>query len=227
MSARQLIFDLPNRPAMGRSDFIKAPCNASALAAVSDWGRWTGGFMALSGPQGSGKTHLAHIFAQEAGAIILPAEALEPEMTPDLPDRVVIEDADRLFGKPHPQEALFHLYNAIGARGGRLLVSGLGTPSQWPVALPDLASRLQSMPLATLGAPDDTLLGALLAKLFEDRQIRPPERLIPYILSRMERSFAAAHKIVAELDHRALSEKRPLGTALAGEVLESIAIADL
>jgi chromosomal replication initiation ATPase DnaA len=227
MSTEQLIFDLPAHPAMGRADFIKAPCNATALAAVSDWGRWGGGRLALCGPASSGKSHLARIFAQESGAATLLAETLEPAMVPDLPDRVVIEDADRLFGKITSQEALFHLYNDLGARGGRLLITGLATPSQWPIVLPDLASRVQAMSLAKLGPPDDELLGALLAKLFHDRQIRPPEKLIPYLLPRMDRSFAAAHRLVAELDHRALSEKRPLNTALAGEVLESMANADL
>ncbi|MEM9394162.1 MAG: DnaA/Hda family protein [Pseudomonadota bacterium] len=227
MSAEQLIFDLPGDPAMGRTDFIKAPCNANALAAVSDWGRWTGGRLALSGPPRSGKTHLARIFAGESGAVILPADTLETDMVPELPDRVVVEDADQLFGKIEQQEALFHLYNDLAERQGRLLVTGLGSPAQWPVVLPDLASRLQAMPLAKLGAPDDELLGALLSKLFEDRQIRPPEKLIPFLLLRMERSFAAAHTLVAELDHRALSERRPLNTALAGEVLESMANSDL
>lgn len=227
MSAEQLVFDLPADPAMGRADFIKAPCNATALAAVSDWGRWPSGRMALSGPARSGKTHLAHIFARESGAVILPADSLQTDMVPDLPDRVVIEDADTLFGKIDRQEALFHLYNDLGERRGKLLVTGLGAPAQWPVVLPDLASRLQAMPLAKLGAPDDSLLAALLSKLFEDRQIRPPEKLIPYLLPRMERSFSAAQTLVAELDHRALSERRPMNTALAGEVLESMASSDL
>ncbi|WP_425092048.1 chromosomal replication initiator DnaA [Tropicimonas sp. S265A] len=227
MTTEQLTFDLPPQPAMGRNDFIKAPCNKSALLALSDWGRWNGGRLALCGPARSGKSHLAQIFALESGAAILPAEALEAEMVPDLPLRVAIEDADRLFGKIAQQEALFHLYNDLGARGGRLLITGLGTPSQWPIVLPDLASRVQSMPLARLGPPDDDLLGALLAKLFHDRQIRPPEKLLPYLLARMERSFAAAHQLVAELDHRTLSEGRALNTALAGEVLESMANADL
>lgn len=227
MTARQLTFDLPNAPAMGRADFITAPCNRSALAAVSDWGRWSGGRLALCGPAGSGKSHLVQIFAQESGAAILPAEALETDMVPELPNRVAIEDVDRLFGQIERQEALFHLHNDLAARKGRLLVTGLGTPSQWPLVLPDLASRLQAMPLARLSPPDDELLGALLDKLFQDRQIRPPEKLIPYLLPRMERSFAAAHKLVAEIDHRALSERRPLNSALAAEVLTSFAEADL
>ncbi len=183
--------------------------------------------MALSGPARSGKTHLAHVFARESGAAILAAEHLETAVVPDLPDRVVVEDADKLFGKIDQQEALFHLHNDLAERNGRLLVTGLGTPAQWPVVLADLASRLQAMPLAKLGAPDDNLLAALLAKLFEDRQIRPPDKLIPYLLPRMERSFAAAHTLVAELDHRALSERRQLNTALAGEVLDSMANSDL
>jgi len=210
-------------PALGRADFIAAPCNTDALARIDAWPDWPIPRLALVGPTASGKSHLAQIWAARARAQILPARQLRLAMVADLPARVAIEDADQLFGLGEAQEALFHLHNRLAAEPeGALLVTGATPPARWSLALPDLASRMQAMPLAQLAPPDDPLLGALLAKLFEDRQIAPPPTLIPYLLRRMERSFAAARAVVAELDHRALSESRAIGTALAAEILTSL-----
>lgn len=219
---QQLSFPLPAMPALGRSAFIAAPCNQRALDLIDAWPDWTSPRLALCGPAASGKSHLAQIWAVRTGAEIIAARKLTLGDIARLPTCVVVESADRLFGAGEAQEALFHLHNRLAADQGSLLVTGTEPPVRWSIALPDLASRLQAMPLAQLEPPDDMLLGRLLAKLFEDRQIAPPPPLIPYLLRRMERSFAAARAIVAELDHRALSESRPIGTSLAAEILGSL-----
>lgn len=219
---QQLSFPLPAMPALGRSAFIAAPCNQRALDLIDAWPDWTSPRLALCGPAASGKSHLAQIWAVRTGAEIIAARKLTLGDVTRLPTCVVVESVDRLFGAGEAQEALFHLHNRLAAEQGSLLVTGTEPPVRWSIALPDLASRLQAMPLAQLEPPDDMLLGRLLAKLFEDRQIAPPPPLIPYLLRRMERSFAAARAIVAELDHRALSESRPIGTSLAAEILGSL-----
>jgi chromosomal replication initiation ATPase DnaA len=218
----QLSFPLPAVPALGREAFIEAPCNQHALRLIDVWPDWPQPRLALCGPPASGKSHLVQIWAGRAQAAIVAARDLTLADVANLPAAVAVEDADRMFGAAEAQEALFHLHNRLAAEGGSLLVTGVLAPARWSVALPDLASRLQAMPLAQLASPDDLLLGRVLAKLFEDRQIAPPPPLIPYLLRRMERSFAAARAVVAELDHRALSENRPIGTTLAGEILGTL-----
>lgn len=219
---QQLTFPLPQMPALGRADFIEAPCNADALARIDAWPDWPAPRLVISGPEASGKSHLAQIWAARSRGAILPARELTLARLDDLPAHVAVEDADKMFGAGEAQEALFHLHNRIQAEGGGLLVTGETPPARWSIALPDLASRLQAMPLAQLAPPDDLLLGRVLAKLFEDRQILPPPPLIPFLLRRMERSFRAARVLVAELDHRALSEGRAINTTLAGEILGSL-----
>ena len=76
-------------------------------------------------------------------------------------------------------------------------------------------------PSVTLAPPDDALLQAVLLKLFADRQITPLPSLIPWLLKRMDRSFAEAGRLVAALDDRALATGRPLGPKLAGELLDA------
>jgi chromosomal replication initiation ATPase DnaA len=220
MIATQLALDLPVRAALGREDFFVAQPNALALATVDGWCNWPGGRLVLVGPEGSGKTHLAHVWAAAADATIQPAQTLTPDMIESLSDKaVVIEDADRIARGA--EASLFHLHNLVLAQGGRLLLTARVAPTSWPLSLPDLASRMQAAPLARLEAPDDGLLSAVLVKHFADRQIAVSPKLIDYLLGRMDRSLAAAAELVAQLDRRALAERCAVTIRLARSVLDS------
>ena len=221
---RQLVFDLPVRPATGRADFFVAPSNALAVAEIDRWRAWPAGKLALIGPEGAGKSHLVQVWADDARARILPAADLAGWQPPGgrAPGNVAVEDVPAIAGDTAAEEALFHLHNFVLAEGGRLLVTGTAPPALWPIALPDLASRMRATPSIRLEEPDDTLLQAVLLKLFADRQLVPQPSLIPWLLRRMERSFAEAGRIVAALDARALGTGRSIGPRLAAEVLEAV-----
>jgi chromosomal replication initiation ATPase DnaA len=213
---RQLAFDLPGVEAMTREDFFVAPSNALALQVIEGWEHWPGRKLLLIGPEGSGKTHLAHVWAGMAGAAILQAEDLAAVALADLAGRsVVVEDADRIGAD---EARLFHLHNLV-TTGGALLLTARTPPRDWRLRLPDLVSRMQAAPVARLEAPDDALLSAVLVKLFADRQVVVAANLIPYLVSRMPRSVGAARALVIALDARALALGRPISRALAAEVL--------
>lgn len=214
---RQLAFDLPVRTALGRGDFFVSPANALALAQL-DAGAWPEGKLLLVGPEGAGKSHLAQVWATENAADVLSASAL-PE-APGGTQAVVVEDADRIAGDRAAETALFHLHNDVLARGGRLLVTAASPPRRWGLCLPDLASRMEATALAEISAPDDRLLAAVLVKHFSDRQIAVAPDLIPWLLARMDRSFAAARALVAAIDARALADGRPVTRAVARQVLD-------
>ncbi len=217
---RQLTFDLPVRPALGREDFFVSPANALAVAALGRWRDWPGGRMVLSGPEGAGKTHLAHVWAAETGAAIVAAAELRGADLPVLAAHAaVVEDIDRIAGQQAAETLLFHLLNMATEAGGPLLLTGTGRPARWPFALADLASRVQAAPVASLDAMDDALLSALLAKLFADRQLAVSPSVISWMVRRIERSFGGAQRAVAALDARALAEGRAITRQLAAEVL--------
>jgi chromosomal replication initiation ATPase DnaA len=216
--ARQLTFDLPARTALGRDAFYISTANSVAAAAIDAWRDWPLGKLALTGPEGAGKTHLARVWAEAAGALVLAAGAAH---RPVPGERLVIEDVDRIAGDGAAEERLFHLHNALLAGGGSLLVTGRRAPVDWGLALPDLASRMEGTPMVRIAPPDDALLAAVLAKQFADRQLTPPADLIPWLLVRMRRSFAAAADIVARLDALALTERRPITTRLAARILDN------
>lgn len=216
---RQLVFDLPSRPSLGRAEFYVSPSNEMALAQVERWPDWTARRLAVAGPQGAGKTHLVHVWAARAAGTIVAAEALGELDLAGLAAgaAVAIEDADRGLDAAG-EETLFHLCNLLAASGS-LVVTGREAPARWPLRLPDLRSRLEATEVARLEPPDDALLAAVLVKLFADRQLPVGPGVIQYLVSRMDRSFAAAEALVAALDRAGLAGRRPVTARLAAEVL--------
>ncbi|MEP2641919.1 chromosomal replication initiator DnaA [Roseobacter sp.] len=214
----QLGLALPSVPALGRADFLVAPSNAVATAMVEGP---AADKLVLTGPSGAGKTHLAHVWATRLNATIIDANSLIENDIPKLArGPVAIEDVPQIATDPDAQTALFHLHNLVLAEGHRLLFTGRGVVRDWGITLPDLASRIAAAPAAALDLPDDTLLAAVLAKLFADRQVTPKPDLIPYLIARMDRSFAAAQEMVDRLDAASLAQKRPVSRPLAGRLLD-------
>ncbi|MBK1635237.1 DnaA ATPase domain-containing protein [Rhodovulum adriaticum] len=220
--ARQLILDLPVRPARGRDDFFVSPANALVVTQVEAWRDWPQGKLLLIGPEGAGKTHLVHVWAALTGAEVIDALDLAAADLPGLAatGAVAVDGADRIAGTRPDEEALFHLHNLLLAEGGALLLTARTPPRDWPLLLPDLASRMQGTATAHLDAPDDALLAAVLVKLFADRQLTVQPDLILYLLGRMERSMAAAAHIVAQIDREALATGRRPGPRLARDLLD-------
>ncbi len=210
---------LPAR--LARADFVAAPCNAHALGMI-ERGDWPAGKLVLNGPEGSGKTHLLHVWAEAQQARMVAAAALREADCAALAAQgaVAIDDACGVAGDDAGETALFHLHNLLAARGGRLLLAARAPVRDWGLGLPDLASRLQAAAHVMLGAPDDALLAAVLTKLFADRQVSVPDALIPYLLPRMTRSLAAAQALVAQLDAEAIARKKPISLRLAADVMQ-------
>ncbi len=217
VAPRQLVLALDHATSFAREDFLAGPSNAAALALIERWPDWPDRVMALIGPEGAGKTHLASIWAQAAGARVLAAKLL-PDI--DLPaafatGALVVED---LAFAGLDERALFHLINFAREQAAFVLITSRSPLSTFPVAIRDLASRLRAVPAVALVPPDDTLLRALIVKFATDRQLSVDEALVNYLANRIERSFAAARAAVARLDEEAMRQHRPLTRALAAEL---------
>ncbi len=222
-SPRQLTFDLGVRPAFGRSDFLVAPCNETAIAWLDRWPDWPGPALVIHGPSGAGKSHLAQVWRARSGAESIDAADLAGNAPGAWREAsaVVIEG----LGGPIDERALLHRYNEVAERGGHLLLTAALPSARWPLALPDLASRLRLAPAVALGMPDDALLGALMLKLFADRQITVTSEVPAYLVPRIERTFDAVVALVETLDRAALAEKRAVTVPLARAVLSERGVA--
>lgn len=219
---RQLALALPHVESLSRENFLEGPCNALALALIDAWPDWPGRIMMLAGPEGGGKSHLAAIWAEAAGARSISAHLLTTANVPGAlaTGALVVDDLDPATFDGH---ALFHLMNLAREDGAFVLMTARSQPSSFAVELRDLRSRLRAIPVVTLEPPDDALLRALIVKFCADRQINVDESLVSYLATHIERSVAAVRRTVALLDAEALRLRRPVTRALAVEVLRDAA----
>lgn len=212
--ARQLRLRLDRPAAFSRDEFVAGPSNAVAAAAVDAWPAWLGGAIALVGPEGAGKSHLARSWAAQVGAAVM--DRTDPDLAGAAGRPVLIEDVDQGM----PDEALFHLINMAAREGNGMLLTARKTPALWPAALPDLRSRLNALHVVEIEPPDDTVLEGVLRRFFRARNIRPPEEVYPYLLRRMSRSIPDAAEIVRRLDEAGDTELKPVTRVLARQILE-------
>jgi chromosomal replication initiation ATPase DnaA len=218
---RQLALALPHSESLTRDNFLEGPANAAALALVDSWPEWPNRIMLLVGPEGSGKSHLAAIWAEQAGARSTSAHLLSASSVPDAlaTGALVLED---LNSTEFDERALFHLINLAREDEAFILITARESPSAFQVELRDLRSRLRALPTISLLPPDDQLFRSLIVKFCADRQLAVDESIVGYLATRIERSYAAARRAVAILDSEALRLGRPVTRALAAELLRKM-----
>jgi chromosomal replication initiation ATPase DnaA len=212
---RQLALALDHAESYAREDFLPGPGNEAALKLIESWPDWPANAVALIGPEGSGKSHLASIWAAAAGARLISGRALSQNglLAALATGALVVEEAAGA-----DERALFHLINLAREEEAYLLFTARSAPALWPVAIADLGSRLRALPVITLPPPDDAMLRGVIIKLAADRQLALDDSVVRYLSSHIERSFAAARTAVIALDNEALRQGRAPSRALAAEL---------
>jgi chromosomal replication initiation ATPase DnaA len=215
---RQLAFVLHHAESFTRDNFLEGAANAAGLGLVESWPEWPNRIMLLVGSEGSGKSHLAAIWAERAGARSISAHALAAAAVPGAlaTGALVLED---LKPSDFDERALFHLMNLAREDEAFVLITAREPPSAFHIELRDLSSRLRALPTALLLPPDDALLRGLIVKFCADRQLAIDENVVSYLATRMERSYAAVRDIIDLLDSEALRLGRPVTRVLAAELL--------
>ena len=221
-SPKQLAFDLALEPRFGREDFLVSPSNERAYALIERWPEWPDPVVLLTGPKGSGKSHLAAIWAQAAHGWTVDAFEVSMPRVPHLVSNgaLVIEDIDDVAGRD--EAALFHLVNVSRERRGFVLLTSTAGIEGLGLRTPDLLSRLRQAPSVSLDPPDDALLKAVLVKLFIDRQLIVDTSVVAFLALRIERSLGTAAEIVMQLDREALSRGRRITRAMAAELVDHL-----
>jgi chromosomal replication initiation ATPase DnaA len=188
---------------------------------IEDWNSWPLNKLILVGPEGSGKTHLASLWAEEVGAKILSSTDLMEEQISKLSGKpVLIEDIHKIQRNRPAETIFFHLHNLLNLENTSLLMTSRLLPGRLNFILEDLQSRILGSSIAELEAVDDDLLSAVLVKMFADRQMYFSDKLLAYVLLRIERSYIAIKTFVEEVDSRAMTENRVIGKRLVRDILD-------
>ena len=219
MSPGQLAFDLPHRAALGVEDFLVSECNLAAVRMVDAWPDWQEPAQVLVGPAASGKTHLVRVWQERSGAEALDPRGLDVASFDARPagSSLVAEDVDRAG---FDDRTLFHLLNLAREKQFSVLMTARISPNRWPFALPDLLSRLSSIRVTEIGAPDEALLRTVMLKHFSDRQLSIEPKVLEFLALRIERSLEAAAEAVDAVDRAALRSGKKISRQLVTEALE-------
>lgn len=219
-SATQISIAFPAKASFREEDYLCTSHNQHIFDEITAWPHWGLPMARLEGPKGSGKSHLGTIWANRAEAKVIEADDLPETLFTliDAPQNILLEDVDRNTD----EEALFHLYNIQKNSAKSLLITSVKSLAEWQLSLPDLQSRMATLPVFKIAEPDDMLCRMLITKLLTDRQMMIEPEVVDYLLPRMQRSYGDIHHLVATLDHQSLAEKRKITIPLARQVLEKI-----
>lgn len=198
----QIPLSFPVTESYRADDFMPAECNKEALNWIERFPDWPYPAVIIYGEKGCGKTHLLSLWQEKAGL-----------------KHIAIDDVDQFFGNPEAEEELFHQFNLAKENLTYILLSMTNKVNVQPIKLPDLASRLRAAPQIEIHAPDDNVLQGVLVKMLHDRQLKVEPGVVNYIVPRIERSFASARDLIAQIDKSSLAEKRSVTVPLVREIL--------
>ena len=220
----QLIFKLSRRQAYNREDFFVSKTNSLAVKILENWKNFSSSGLVIVGPSACGKTHLAAVWSKETSAKSYDISTFFGIDLNHLIDEkfIVLEDVEKLELIPKDkrliiEENILHIFNSLSANKGKILFTSCKFPRFWEIGLKDLLSRLMTLTTLELNIPDDNLLAAVMAKQFQDRQIKVDDEVLTYAISRMERSFLFAKTLVEALDVESLKLKKPIKKNMVNE----------
>lgn len=227
-SPEQLLLDWPVREIFSEEEFLPSHSNEAAVRWVDGWPNWQRGGEAfhcliINGPDGCGKTHLAHVWKKLADARIVKVEDLRGlSFIKNEQKAYIIEDIDDKIIDKNTAELILHLYNWLKEHGGYLLLTAKSEPNKWKINLADLSSRLLASETVKITPPDDALLQAVIIKQFSDRQIILSAKVVGYIIKHADRSFSFIRRLVEQIDNTSMSEKKKITIPMVKRVLKSL-----
>lgn len=228
-SSEQMIFDLSQPGKNGLENFFISSSNKLVVDTIKNWKIWPEKRLILLGESGSGKSHLVDFWAKESSGLKIPIFDLCVRDVIELSHRkaLIIENVDEIksyapAAKERIEEKFFHLINATVQASCYLMITTSSPVSSWNIQLPDLISRLNSMPIVELLPPDDQLLMAVLLKQFDDRQLTVSPEFIAFVSKRINRTYESISKFVDAIDQIALKQKKDITIPVARKIIESL-----
>lgn len=202
---QQSTFDFPQQASYDVEEFIVTSANSLSFQKICQWPESWGHtaypyFLLLIGPKQSGKTHLAHIWAQKSGARFL-------SKVSSISSNVIVDDIDEKGEKD-----LLGIFNMCNEAKKYCLFTSSKFPNHFK--LKDLVSRLKSIDVSHINTPDKETITIVLSKEFASKSLQVEPKMVSLIADLIPLNFYSAYKAVNILNRESLSTNKPINATL-------------
>ena len=213
----QLILNFDYEQNFKDQDFYVSKSNEYSFKLLNNWPRWEKNFVNLIGDRFSGKTHLVNIFLEKFNGIKIEAKDLNNETLKKIKlyENIVIENLNIEID----ENLLFTLINIIDQDNKYLIITSTIPIVNYTFELNDLRSRSKNFILSQIEKPGDDLMYALILKNLSDRQISIDQKLIDFIIKRIDRTYGKISDFIYKIDEISLKRKKPIDFKIIKEAL--------
>ena len=198
-------------------DFYLSKSNKHVFDFLNTWPKWERNFVNVTGEKLSGKTHLMNIFLNKNKGIKFEGKSLKNDDLKNIKiyENIVIENLSS-----DVNERLFYsLLNLIEQDNKFIIITSTEPIVNIGFDLKDIRSRAKNFILLNIEKPDDELLFAIILKNLSDRQISLDDKLIEFIIKRIERSYSKIYDFIYKIDQLSLKKKKSIDFKIIKEVL--------
>ena len=198
-------------------DFHISKSNVHIMNFLDKWPKWEKNFLNISGENFSGKTHLVNIFLKKYDGIKFEAKNLKNENLKEIKvyQNIILENLDTRID----EKLAYTLFNIIEQDNKYLITTSNKQIVDFKFKLDDLNSRCKNFILLNINKPDDELIFALLLKNLSDKQISLDNKLINYIVKRIDRSYGKIFDFIYKIDEVSLKKKKSIDLKIIKEAL--------
>jgi len=199
-------------------DFYVSKSNKHSFSLLNSWPKWDKNFINLIGEKFSGKSHLINIFLEKHRGIKINVEDINNDFLQKIKiyENIIVEDLTEKIN----ENLLFTLINIIDQDNKYLIVTSTIPIVDFKFKLNDLNSRSTNFILSQIEKPGDDLIYALILKNLSDRQISIDQKLIEFIIKRIDRTYGKISDFIYKIDEISLKRKKPIDFKIIKEALE-------
>ena len=199
-------------------DFYVSNSNEHSFRLLNSWPKWDKNFINLIGEKFSGKSHLINIFLEKHRGIKINAEDINNDFLQQIKiyENIIVEDLTEKIN----ENLLFALINIVDQDNKYLIVTSTIPIVDFKFKLNDLNSRSTNFILSQIEKPGDDLIYALILKNLSDRQISIDQKLIEFIIKRIDRTYGKISDFIYKIDEISLKRKKPIDFKIIKEALE-------
>ena len=214
---KQQLINFDQKSNFENDNFFISKSNRHILNLFDNWPNWEKNFLNISGEKFSGKTHLINIFLKRFKGIKFEIEDLTNEGLKKIKTHknIILENLNININ----EKLFFALLNIIDQDNKFLIITTKKPIVNLKFKLNDLNSRLNNFLLLNIEKPDDDLIFALVIKNLSDRQISLDNKLLNYIIKRIDRSYDKIFDFIYKIDQMSLKKKKSIDLKIIKKAL--------